>query len=151
MITVRPATLDDLPSMAAIRAREWETEPYWLNRIGNYLRFASSSQPPPAAVFVAVDDAAVAGFVAGHRTRRHGCDGELEWINVVPERRGQGIAQQLVVSMGQWFAGNGLRRICVNVEPDNARARALYARFGAEPIHKYWLVWEDSQQMCTVR
>jgi hypothetical protein len=34
------------------------------------------------AAFVAIDDGDLVGFVAGHKTRRLGCDGELQWINV---------------------------------------------------------------------
>jgi predicted GNAT family acetyltransferase len=135
--------------MAAIRAREWETENYWVNRIGGYLRGEVSPRQGLAlrAVFVAVDGETVAGFIAGHQTRRFECDGELEWVNVVPEYRGQGIAGQLIVKMGEWFLEQGLRRICVNVEPDNAAGRALYSRFGAERLSKYWMVWENAGGM----
>lgn len=135
--------------MAAIRAREWETEAYWLKRIGGYLAWDNSPEAQAArAVFVAVDGATVVGFVAGHRTRRYGCDGELEWINVIPERRGEGISGQLMARMGEWFVEQGLGRICVDVEPGNVVARRLYARYGAEPFKPYWMIWEDSRRMC---
>lgn len=90
MIVTRPAEPADIPAMAAMRAREWESDRYWMNRIGAYLGGDLSAREslPGRAVFVAVDDAGVVGFVAGHRTRRYGCDGELQWINVVRERRG---------------------------------------------------------------
>jgi hypothetical protein len=38
---------------------------------------------PARAAFVAMDGTKLVGFVAGHRTRRLGCDGELQWVNVV--------------------------------------------------------------------
>ena len=103
-VVFRPAEDADLDSMAAIRAREWETEGYWKRRIGSYMTAENSPQHAllARAVFVAVDDAVV-GFVAGHRARRYGCDGELEWINVAPEQRGRGIAGQLLVVMASWF------------------------------------------------
>ena len=147
---IRPAEFGDIPAMAAIRAREWETEPYWVNRIGAYLGGDQSERHslPDRAVFVAVDDATVVGFVAGHRTRRYGCDGELQWINVVRERRGEGIAGQLMVRMGEWFVTQDLRRICVDVEPGNQVARALYSSYGAQPFKPYWMVWEDAGRMC---
>jgi GNAT superfamily N-acetyltransferase len=126
--------------MAAIRAREWETETYWKRRIGSYMAAELSPQQalPGRAVFVAVDDDQVV------------CDGELEWINVAPEQRGRGIAGQLLVVMAAWFAGQGALRVCglcVDVEPKNAVARALYARHGAEPLNHHWMVWEDIRKV----
>jgi GNAT superfamily N-acetyltransferase len=150
LIIIRPAEEADVPAMAAIRAREWETEAYWLRRIGAYLRWDYSPEQAQTArgFFVAADETTIVGFVAGHRTRRYDCDGELEWINVLPERRGEGIAGQLMVRMGEWFVSEGLKRICVDVEPKNAVARALYARHGAEPFKPYWMIWEDARRMC---
>ena len=144
-LAFRPAEEGDLGAMAAIRAREWETEGYWKRRIGGYMAGEQSPQHalPARAVFVAVDDGAIVGFVAGHRTRRYGCDGELEWINVAPEQRGRGIAGQLLVVMARWFAGLGALRVCVDVEPKNAVAQALYARYGATRLNHHWMVWED--------
>lgn len=150
MTAVRPATRADIPSMAAIRAREWESEAYWLARIGAYLHEQLSPETPlpTRAVFVALDGDAIVGFVAGHQTRRYGCDGELQWINVVPERRGEGIAGLLLKRMGEWFVEKALLRICVDVEPHNAAARTLYRRFGAERLNNHWMVWNDARRMC---
>jgi GNAT superfamily N-acetyltransferase len=150
-ITLRSAEFSDVPRMAAIRAQEWETEAYWTGRIGSYLRGEQSPQEalPARAVFVALDGTELMGFVAGHRTRRLGCDGELEWINVAAERRGQGIANSLMARIGAWFVEQGAWRVCVNVEPGNSAARRLYGRCGARALNDYWMIWEDSQAMCT--
>lgn len=149
MIVIRPANQADIPSMAAIRAREWETEAYWVSRITGYLLQEHSPQMALAAraAFVAADGPVITGFVAGHQTRRFGCEGELEWINVAPEHRGQGIAGLLIVRMAGWFADKDLRRICVNVEPGNSAARSLYSRFGAARLNEYWMVWEDARRI----
>ena len=85
----------------------------------------------------------MAGFVAGHLTTRYACDGELQWINVTPESRGIGMASELLRWMARWFVDQEAFRICVDVEPDNARARAFYHRHGAERLNKHWLVWKD--------
>lgn len=137
--------------MAAIRALEWETEAFWISRIGAYLRKEHSPQLALSsrAAFTAADGTTVVGFVAGHGTRRFGCAGELQWINVTPERRGQGIAALLIAAMGEWFARNAPGRICVNVGPDNVAARNLYRRFGAVRLSDYWMVWEDGRRMRT--
>jgi len=83
------------------------------------------------------------GFVAGHLTRRYGCQGELEWINVLPERRGAGIASELLRLLAGWFVEQKAFRVCVDVEPSNAVARAFYTRHGAETLSAHWLVWYD--------
>ena len=149
-ITLRPGELSDVPLMAAIRAHEWETESFWTGRIGLYLSGEHSPQQalPARAVFVALDGTELVGFVAGHRTRRLGCDGELQWVNVAEERRGQGIAERLMVKIGAWFVEQDAYRVCVNVAPKNTTARRLYRRCGAQPLNDHWMVWEDSRAMC---
>jgi GNAT superfamily N-acetyltransferase len=150
-IALRPFELADIPLMAAIRAREWETETFWIGRIGSYLSGEHSPQQalPARVAFVALNENELVGFVAGHRTRRLGCDGELQWINVVEARRGEGIADSLMVKIGAWFVEQNACRVCVNVEPGNAAARRLYGRCGAQPLNEHWMIWEDSRAMCT--
>ena len=76
---IRPVVDRDVAAMAAIRARQWESEAFWQSRIERYLRGEHSPQHvlPARAAFVAVEEGAVVGLVSGHRTRRYGCDGEL--------------------------------------------------------------------------
>jgi hypothetical protein len=78
----------DIPAMARIRAAEWETEAYWNTRISRYLDCELHPQHAliPRVSYVASEGGCIVGFIAGHLTRRHACDGELEWINVIPER-----------------------------------------------------------------
>jgi GNAT superfamily N-acetyltransferase len=83
------------------------------------------------------------GFVAGHRTRRYGCEGELQWINVVKEKRGCGVAGELLSKISAWFVEQKAFRICVDVDPKNAAARNLYAGYGARPLNEHWMVWEN--------
>lgn len=144
-VVFRAAEHGDLDAMASIRAREWETEAYWKRRIGSYMAGDQSPQQalPARAIFVAVDDGQVAGFVAGHQTRRYECDGELEWINVAPEQRERGIAGKLLVVMARWFVEQQALRVCVDVEPKNTVARGFYTRYGAEQLNPHWMVWED--------
>jgi GNAT superfamily N-acetyltransferase len=151
VIILRPAHTADIPEIAAMRARDWETEAYWTDRITNYLQGNQSPREaePERAAFVALDGTALVGFVAGHRTRRLGCDGELQWINVAEQSRGHGIAAKLIGQIGAWFVEEGARRICVNVEPDNVVARRMYGRCGARPLSgkSHWMVWDDSRAM----
>jgi ribosomal protein S18 acetylase RimI-like enzyme len=141
----RPSQAADIPAMARIRAREWGSFDYWTSRIAGYLEGESNPQRalPPRTCYVAVDESSVVGFVAGHLTRRYDCEGELEWINVIPERRGAGIASELLRLLAGWFVEQKALRVCVDVEPSNAVARAFYARHRAETLNEHWLVWND--------
>jgi len=145
-MTIRAATDEDVPAMAAIRAQEWQTEEFWNASIRGYLKGGHSPQKalPERTAFVAVEDEQVVGFVAGHRTTRLGCDGELQWINVPQEKRGRGIAGLLIERMAAWFVEHDAVRICV--DPDEP-ARFLYTKFGATALNRHWMVWEDSRRM----
>lgn len=143
-ITFRPTHTGDVPALASIRAAEWETHAYWTRRISEYL---PEDDQQGRTILIAEDGDSVVGFVAGHRTRRYGCDGELQWINIARESRGRGIGAMLVREIGAWFVAQGARRICVDVEPDDAIARGLYSRCGAKPFKPYWMIWEDSRDM----
>ena len=97
----------------------------------------------PRAAFLAERAGALVGFVAGHLTARFGCDGEVQWLIVAPAARGGGVGAALLGVLAAWFAGEGARRVCVNVAPENAAARRLYARHGAVELSAYWMVWPD--------
>ena len=87
--SIRPAEPGDIPAMTALRAQEWETEPFWLPRIRRYLSGEHSPQHALSAraAFVAEEDGVVVGFVSGHLPRRYGCTGELQWLNVSMKHR----------------------------------------------------------------
>ena len=91
--------------MAQVRAAEWETEQYWRNRIAAYLACKLHPQhaQKPRIGYVAYENDSLVGFIVGHLTRRYSCDGELEWINVIPERRGSGIASELLRLLAAWL------------------------------------------------
>lgn len=135
----------DVLPMARIRAREWGGVEYWTGRISGYLQGRINPQHAlaPRTCYVAAEHGSVVGFVTGHLTARHGCDGELEWINVIPERRRGGVASQLLRLLARWFFQQGAFRVCVDVNPANAEALAFYMRNGAERLHENWLVWND--------
>jgi ribosomal protein S18 acetylase RimI-like enzyme len=141
----RPAERSDIPALAHIRAREWETEEYWRVRISRYLDCELHPQQAlmPRVIYVALDGDSLVGLIAGHLTRRHACHGELEWLNVVPERRGSGIASALLRLLAAWFVEQKASRICVDVDPANTTARRFYRRHGADDLNDHWLVWNN--------
>jgi ribosomal protein S18 acetylase RimI-like enzyme len=97
----------------------------------------------PRVVYVVPKGDSPVGLIAGHLTRRLDCDGELEWIDVDPERRGSGIASELLRLLAEWFAKQKALRVCVDVDPGNAPAQKFYRRHGAEDLCPHWLVWPD--------
>ena len=131
--------------MAEVRAGDWGTADYWRDRIRRYMAGELNAREALTGhvCFVAVDGDRVIGLVAGHRTRRFGCDGELEWISVLPEYRNRGVATQLIFRLAEWFGSQGVRRVCVDVDPDNQPARAFYARHGARHLKPHWMAWDD--------
>jgi ribosomal protein S18 acetylase RimI-like enzyme len=141
----RLADKSDVPAMARIRAASWGTQEYWEVRISGYMDRKLHPQQAlmPRVSYVALENDAVAGLIAGHLTRRHKCDGELEWIDVISECRGSGVASELLRLLAAWFVGQKASRICVDVQPTNTVARRFYMRHGAVELNPYWLVWSD--------
>lgn len=144
-IQYREASHQDVPALARIRAAEWETKEYWQKRITGYLDRTHHPQHAlqPRIIYLAQEDDNVIGFVAGHLTRRFECEGELEWINVVKERRGRDIAATLLRHLAEWFASRNALRVCVDVSRENTIARRFYARHGGVDLKPHWMVWED--------
>jgi ribosomal protein S18 acetylase RimI-like enzyme len=144
-ITYREAAKFDVPSMARIRALTWGIEDYWRVRIDAYMDRELHPQHAllPRVGYVALEGESVIGLIAGHLTRRFSCDGELEWIDVIPEVRGSGVASGLLRHLAAWFVNNKARRICVDADPANTVARRFYAKHGAQELNPHWLVWND--------
>lgn len=144
-VLYRPATLLDVSAMAQLRSEHWGHAPDWEHRLASYL---SGEHHPrhallPRVMIVAEQDGEVIGFIAGHLTRRYHCDGELQWINVSPDHRGQGVATDLLRELADWFSAYNAKKICVDAQPRNPDARAFYARHGAAPLNEHWMVFSD--------
>jgi hypothetical protein len=79
-LTIRSAEPTDIPAMAELRAQTKGTQAFWTDHIDRYLRGEHSPEEALElrSAFVATDEAKIVGFVAGHRTRRFDCDGEVQ-------------------------------------------------------------------------
>jgi GNAT superfamily N-acetyltransferase len=148
-IECREARDSDLEVLARIRAAEWGNEQYWRDRIRGYASGALNPQQAlaPRVIYVAIDKSEITGFIAGHLTRRFDCDGELEWLNVVAEKRRSGVARMLLLVLASWFDEKGAKRICVDADPENPTARAFYRKHGAQDLDPHWLVWPDITEL----
>jgi GNAT superfamily N-acetyltransferase len=138
---ILPAQPDDTQFLASLRSGGYQLEQTMLGYLeGSYSpRFAQGDR----AVFVAWFETQRAGYVAGHRTTRFGCEGELQWLNVAEAFRGKGVADALIQRVLDWFLSNSIFKVCVNVDPDNIAGRKVYFRNGASELDSHWLIWLD--------
>jgi len=145
LIQYRQAEREDIPRMARIWSAEKGEGGTSEERMTAYLDGLSDPQQalPPRVIYVAYEGDALIGYIAGHLTRRFGCDGELQWIYVTLERRRKGVASELLSCLAAWFKQQHASRVCVNVARQNTVALRFYAKNGAEPMKLGWLVWND--------
>jgi len=98
----------------------------------------------PRIGFVARANDAVVGYIAGHRTTRHGCAGEVQYLFVSSEFRRRGIATRLLRLLAQWFQSQGAQKVCVALAADSPpEAKPFYQSAGASPLVKNWYGWDD--------
>ena len=144
-VRYREAHASDLPQMALIWSREGSEGGASEQRMTGY--FNGQHHPKhallPRVIYVAQQGDALIGYIAGHLTRRYECEGELQWVYVIPECRGGGVGSELLHRLAAWFREQQASRVCVNVVPDNAPALRFYFRWGAEALNQHWLVWND--------
>jgi GNAT superfamily N-acetyltransferase len=98
----------------------------------------------PRAGYVALTGDQVIGYIAGHRTNRHGCEGEVQYLFVAPAYRRRGIATALLRLLAAWFHAESAKRVCVAVADDSPpEAKPFFESVGATPLKKHWYGWED--------
>jgi ribosomal protein S18 acetylase RimI-like enzyme len=140
----RAATDDDVAALERIAGADAWQGAGPDARVRRYLAGEHHPQQALALRVVYVADAGeIIGYIAGHLTRRFGCDGELQWLALAPERRGSGVADALFHHLAAWFSAADVHRVCVDVQPGNARARRFYQRMGARELNPHWLQWDD--------
>lgn len=97
----------------------------------------------PRTGFVALDGDHVIGYIAGHRTNRHECEGEVQYLFVAPAYRRRGIATALLRLLAEWFQEQAAQRVCVAIADDSPpEARPFVESLGATPLKKHWHAWE---------
>lgn len=143
-VRVRRASVADVPDMAACRGTDPDVghaDP----RMAAYLegRHHPRQALPPRVAYLAMAEDRTVGYIAGHLTRRFGCQGEVQYLYVVPPCRRGGVASMLLRALALWFVEQGARRICVDVNAESPGAAPFYADQGAEPLRPHWMVWRD--------
>ena len=98
----------------------------------------------PRVGYVAVDNQGLVGYIAGHRTTRNGCSGEVQYLFVGIAHRRRGIGTALVRLLAEWFQSQAAQHVCVPVAGDSPpEARPFFESLGARPLKKNWYAWED--------
>ena len=139
----RDVTSTDLPAMAACRLGDPHDAAD--ERMAAYFDGLHHPQQAllPRVGYAAFAGDALVGYIAGHRTRRYGYDGEVQYLYVAPEHRRRGIASALLRLLVGWFRQQGVTRVCVNANPDSPAAVPFYASQGASALNRYWYAWEN--------
>src|SRR5262245_37066314 len=98
----------------------------------------------PRVAYLALVNDQVIGYIAGHRTTRHGCAGEIQYLFVSAAFRRHGIASELIRLLAQWFRTERVQKVCVALAGDSpAEFRPFYESIGASPLRRFWYGWED--------
>jgi [ribosomal protein S18]-alanine N-acetyltransferase len=127
--TTRPMRAEDLGAVLAIAAASPEA-PVW--KTDDYAAYLDARRPQVLRIaLVAETDGRAAGFAAatllldGTENR---C--ELDTMAVDPDARRQGTGRALLEAVMAWAAGQGARRMGLEVRATNAAALMLYRRLG---------------------
>jgi GNAT superfamily N-acetyltransferase len=149
-IQFREATTADVAAMALCRLSDPTADPAD-PRMAAYFEREHHPQKAllPRIGFVALANKEVIGYIAGHRTTRHGCAGEIQYLYVTPAYRRRGIATELVRLVAEWFQKQVAQRICVAVAADSPKeAEPFFQSVGACPLKRNWYAWEDIGVVC---
>ena len=83
-------------------------------------------------------DGASAGYALVSKTFSHEAGGTVWWLEelyILPEYRGKGLGRSYFDFIEKAAAENGVRRLRLEVEPDNTRAAKLYSNLGYKPLN----------------
>ncbi len=147
-IQYRVATIADVPQIASSRLADTVAGPAD-PRIAAYLAGQHHPQKAlsPRIAYIALAGSGVVGHIAGHLTRRFDCEGEVQYLYVVPDLRRDGIASALLLELAAWFIQQKAFRVCVDVNPDSPAARPFYLHHGATALRPGWMVWGDPARL----
>jgi predicted N-acetyltransferase YhbS len=132
--SIRPATSDDVPGiLACLRAA---FEPYRAEYTP--AAFADTVLDPETlrqrlaamSIFVAVDDTGRVMGTIGYRLMDDGTRGHIRGMAVLPDRKGSGLAAELMAAVESELRGQHCTRMTLNSVAPLQRAIAFYERRG---------------------
>ena len=87
--------------------------------------------------FMLEADGKIVGFALTAKTYSRESGGKMLWLEelyILPEYRSRGLGREYFAFIEEYARQNGFARIRLEVEEENVRARALYARLGYLPL-----------------
>jgi GNAT superfamily N-acetyltransferase len=128
MATIRPATEDDIPSLALLSGElGYETT---AEEVATRFRFLK--EMPDHGIYVAEEDGAVLGFVSFERYDTIYFDSGLNLTGLVVSEgaRNKGIGRQLLEAAEAYAAGKGLKFLRLNSGAQRLEAHRFYRNRG---------------------
>ncbi len=116
---IRRAEAQDLPSILAIEEASFSRDLAFPAEILSLLL--------DGATTLAAEDGGLVGFVAGFV---RGDGGKVVTLDVLPERRREGIGRRLMEALEEEFESSGARFSLLEVSAENRGAVALYSKLG---------------------
>lgn len=156
-LTIRPATQDDLPTLAEIVIEGWrwgykgiipQQELDALD-LGSRLRRMNDGWDPQRLFLVAADqetDHPVGLARAGSPPALPGYDAEIEAFYVHPGQTRSGVGKLLLSAMCERFAAQGAKTLCIHTLRANLIGRNFYEKHGGQVVAEdewrgYRAVW----------
>lgn len=132
LIGIRPARIEDAPTLVKIKQHTWPQEEVHLHQMQRVLA------DPAHAVFVAEVDGALAGFVDGFSTVS--ADGGLRWevdlLAVAPEWRGRQLGQKLVLASLNTGREKEAQFARALIQVENTASQISFERCGFCPLNE---------------
>lgn len=88
--------------------------------------------------YILAVDGVSAGYALVSKTFSREAGGTVWWLEelyILPEYRGKGLGRSYFDFIEKAAAENGVRRLRLEVEPDNTRAAKLYSNLGYKPLN----------------
>lgn len=88
--------------------------------------------------YILAVDGVSAGYALVSKTFSREAGGSVWWLEelyILPEYRGKGLGRSYFDFIEKAAAENGVRRLRLEVEPDNTRAAKLYSALGYKPLN----------------
>jgi ribosomal-protein-alanine N-acetyltransferase len=121
MITYRQPTALDLPVLTSLERTLFPDYPWTQAQFKEEIAGIGTSRE----FTLAIKDGAVIGY-AGIMVVAPGVPADLLTIAVLPDFRGQGIAQTMLAALESWAKGKGATEVILEVDTKNESAIRLY-------------------------
>jgi ribosomal-protein-alanine N-acetyltransferase len=105
--------------------------------------FLQEVRNPASQIWGIIEDESLAGYICFWIIDR-----EIHLLNVAvhPEKRGRGLARQLLMEMVQAGLSQGTEQIWLEVRPSNHRAKQLYEKLGFETVGRRVRYYRDTNE-----